>query len=200
MHRFTQKAFASLLGLCMASAMASSPDPAFNAFMQQTVGNKTTVSFAGNGTPLVSSSAPLGQPSVGQFGVSRTSQGVFMESIGAARVPGTNSTIPVKGRIQLSGQAIGRTLAKASLLYAGWELGSALYDIWQPFGLQNDAGTILQTQTLQNDSTLNAFCIGNISNVGKVVTNTSANLSCTWAYAFGSCGPTIPSGFGNWVS
>jgi hypothetical protein len=141
MHGFMQKASAALLGLCMASAMANPHDPAFNAFMQLTVGNKTTVSFAGNGTPLVASSAPLGQPSIGQFGVSRTAQGVFMESIGGARVPGTNATIPVKGRIQLSGQVIGKTLAKAAIVYTLWEAGSALYDIWSDTGLSFDPQT-----------------------------------------------------------
>lgn len=147
MHGFTQKALAALLGLCMASAMAAPHDPAFNAFMQLAVGNKTTVSFAGNGTPLVASSAPLGQPAIGQFGVSRTAQGVFMESIGGARVPGTNTTIPVKGRIQLSGQVIGKTLAKAAIVYTLWEAGSALYGIWSDAGLGFDShdGSVFTT-------------------------------------------------------
>lgn len=148
MHRYTHQAFAALLGLCMASAMAASPDPAFDAFMSRTVGNSTTLSFAGNGTPLVASSSPLGQPSIGQFGVSRTAQGVFMESIGGARVPGTNTTISVKGRIQLSGQVIGKTLARAVLLYTAWEAGSALYDIWADAGLSLD----LQTGAVSNPS------------------------------------------------
>lgn len=153
-----QIAAALLLGLGMASAGAT--DPAFNAFMQLTVGNKTTVTFGGNGTPLVSSSAPLGTPAIGNFGVTRTAQGVFMESLGGTRVPGTNTTVPVRGKLALSGQVVGKTLAKAVLVYTAWEAGSALYDIWTDAGLEFNASTGAITDPASGGGSLLSFRTG----------------------------------------
>ena len=132
-----KKALFTLIGLCLAgSGLAqTNPHPAFNAFMQQTVGNNVTVNFASGGTPVITPSAPLGVPNINNFGVNRTAQGVFIESLGAVRVPNTNSTIPVQGRIKLSGQILGRTLVRSLPFIAGMQAGSELHQVWSQAGL-----------------------------------------------------------------
>lgn len=132
-----KKALFTLIGLFLAgSGLAqTNPHPAFNAFMQQTVGNNVTVNFASGGTPVVTPSAPLGVPNINNFGVNKTAQGLFIESLGGVRVPNTNTTIPVQGRIALSGQVLGRTLVRSLPFIAAWQAGSELHQIWSQAGL-----------------------------------------------------------------
>lgn len=142
MLKLFKSALVALLGLGMASAMAQT-DPRFGAFMQTVSGNSTTVKFGGGGVPVATSAAPLGTPSVQAMGFTRTAEGVFMESNGFARVPGSTTTVPVNTKLKLSGQVIGKTLAKAALAVTLWQAGSALYDIWSDAGLEFSDGVVL---------------------------------------------------------
>lgn len=142
MLKLFKSALVALLGLGMASVMAQT-DPRFGSFMQIVAGNSTTVKFGGGGVPVATSSAPLGTPSVQAMGFTRTAEGVFMESNGFARVPGSTSTVPISTKLKLSSAVIGKTLAKAAMLYTAWEAGSALYDIWSDSGLQVQGGQIV---------------------------------------------------------
>lgn len=141
MLKLFKSALVALLGLGMASVMAQT-DPRFGAFMQTVSGNSTTVKFGGGGVPVATSSAPLGTPSVQAMGFTRTAEGVFMESNGFARVPGSTSTVPISTKLKLSSAVIGKTLAKAALAYTLWQGGSALYDIWADASLSVDAGGV----------------------------------------------------------
>lgn len=142
MLKLYKSALVALLGLGMASAMAQT-DPRFGAFMQTVAGNSTTVKFGGGGVPVATSAAPLGTPSVQAMGFTRTAEGVFMESNGFARVPGSTSTVPISTKLKLSSAVIGKTLAKAALAYTLWQGGSALYDIWADAGLQLSNGQVV---------------------------------------------------------
>lgn len=150
MLKLFKSALVALLGLGMSSVIAQT-DPRFGAFMQTVAGNSTTVKFGGGGVPVATSAAPLGTPSVQAMGFTRTAEGVFMESNGFARVPGTTSTVPISTKLKLSSAVIGKTLARAALAYSAWEAGSALYDIWA------DAGLSLNSQGQVVDPSVSTF-------------------------------------------
>ena len=152
MSKLVQLFLLALAGLGMASASLAA-DPKFNGFMQTVSGNKTTVSFGTGGVPIATSSAPLGTPSIGAMGFTKTSEGVFMESIGQARLS-TGGTVPVETRLKLSAGVLAKSLAKAAVVVTLWEAGSDLYNIWGSFGLSRESngqiragsGAINQTQ------------------------------------------------------
>lgn len=148
MLKLYKSALVALLGLGMASAMAQT-DSRFSAFMQTVAGNSTTVKFGGGGVPVATSAAPLGTPSVQAMGFTRTAEGVFMESNGFARVPGSTSTVPISTKLKLSSAVIGKTLAKAAFAYSLWQGGSALYDIWSDAGLNLSNGQVLNPSAAQ---------------------------------------------------
>lgn len=88
-------------------------DSAFDAFMGRVVGNQTTVSFGGGGTPLATSSAHLGTPSVGNMGVGGGASGPSLQ--GRANVPiGGGKSLPVDVKAAFTKQQFGRILAGAA--------------------------------------------------------------------------------------
>lgn len=123
------------LGLGMASAHS---DTRFDGFMQTVVGNKNTVSFGTGGTPIAVSSAPLGTPAIQAMGFTKTAEGVFMESIGSAKVPGTTNVVPLSAKLKLSAAAVAKGLVKGAFAVAAigslWSTGNAIYDIWSDAG------------------------------------------------------------------
>lgn len=129
----------ALAGMLFSGLAVAQTDSRFDAFMQTVSGNKTTITFGSGGTPVATSSAPLGTASVQGMGFSRTAEGVFMESNGVARLPGGRSTVPVSTKLKLSAPVVGKALGRALLVYSAWEAGSALYDIWADVGLQIDS-------------------------------------------------------------
>lgn len=111
---------------------------AFDSFVQTTFGNKNTVTFGSNGTPLVSSSAPLGTPTVGAMGFTKTNEGVFLESLGKANVPGRTQQLPISAKLKLTAPIIGKALFRGAAILAGantlYQAGNELYDIWNGYG------------------------------------------------------------------
>ena len=107
----------TLVLLAVASAFTGSvvaADRKFDAFMGRVVGNQTTVSFAGNGTPLITSSAGLGTPALGNMGLSRSGSGVVVSGNVAAPVPGTSKTVPVIARAPITRGAFIRGIGLAA--------------------------------------------------------------------------------------
>lgn len=129
----------ALAGLGMASA--HSADAKFDAFMQTVSGNKTTVTFGSGGTPVLTSSAPLGTPSISAMGFERQGGDIYMRSNGAAKLS-TGGTVPIETKLKLTRNALAKGLAKATLFYTAWETGSALFDIWDDFGLAVQNGQV----------------------------------------------------------
>lgn len=110
----------------------------FDSFIQTTFGNKNTVTFGSNGTPLVASSAPLGTPTVGAMGFTKTNEGVFLESLGKANVPGRTQQLPISAKLKLSAPIVGKALFRGAALLAGagtlYQAGNELFDIWNNYG------------------------------------------------------------------
>ena len=150
MSKLAQLFLLALAGLGMASASLAA-DPKFNGFMQTVSGNKTTVSFGTGGVPIATSSAPLGTPSIGAMGFTKTSEGVFMESIGQARLS-TGGTVPVETKLKLSAGVLAKSLAKAAAVVTLWEAGSELYNIWGSFGLSFSDGSIYEPSSSAKQS------------------------------------------------
>ncbi|ABM32979.1 hypothetical protein QRO08_09985 [Paracidovorax citrulli] len=79
----------SLLAASSSAFASSSGSPggaaAWDAFMGRVVGNQTTVTFGTGGQPLVTSSAGLGNPAIGNMAVSRSAAGLSVA--GNVRVP-----------------------------------------------------------------------------------------------------------------
>ena len=90
-------------GVFASSAKAATVDPRFNAFMGQVMGNSTTVSFGGGGQPLVTSSAGLGTPTLGNMALAPDGKNVRLS--GNVQVPLGDSgrraaalaRVPIKG-------------------------------------------------------------------------------------------------------
>lgn len=117
--RFQHAFFArnALRGLVAAAALGSvqvasaqAVDARFNAFMGQVMGNGTTVTFGGGGQPLVTSSAGLGTPAIGNMGLSQSGTGV--SAAGTAQVPlgDTGRKVAVAARAPISRAAFIRGL------------------------------------------------------------------------------------------
>lgn len=66
-------------------SIAGAADARFNAFMGQVVGNSATVTFGSGGQPLVTSSAGLGTPTLGNMSLSQSGKDVSLA--GGVRVP-----------------------------------------------------------------------------------------------------------------
>ena len=77
-------------------------DPRFDSFMGKVVGNQTTISFGGGGTPVVTSSAHLGTPSVGNMGVVSHGGGVAFEGKVIAPLGATTRTVQATARLPIS--------------------------------------------------------------------------------------------------
>jgi len=124
-----------VLGLGMSSAFA---DTRFDGFMQTVTGNKNTVTFGTGGTPIAVSTPPGAVPSVQAMGFTKTNEGVFMESIGSGKVPGTSKALPLSTKLKLSSLSIAKALWKgagiAAAAGAAWSAGHELYDIWSDLG------------------------------------------------------------------
>ncbi|EKD97199.1 MAG: hypothetical protein ACD_23C01018G0003 [uncultured bacterium] len=130
--------------LAVASAVSLSvgaADRQFDAFMGRVVGNQTTVSFGGNGQPMVTSSAHLGNaPAVGNMRVTGDASGVRLEGRANAPVPGTSKTVPVDIKAPISKANFGKALLVAGKL--AWPIGVALqagdiYDYLSSSGLSD---------------------------------------------------------------
>ena len=146
MLKLASFALAALLGLGMAPAIAStypaqSSIELANALeraysLHTTTGNSTAYDIR---TRVGDVSAS--QRQILSAGISTAGNTSTINHSTQVRVPGTTSTIPATAKIQLTGQVVGKTLARAALVYTAWEAGSALYDIWADAGLQFDPAT-----------------------------------------------------------
>jgi len=132
---------ALLSGMASHAAPEVRYDPAFQGFKAAIAGNRTTISFAGDGTPLSSSRPVSGSVPVGNLGVERRNGRLFLSSTGSIIVPGTNTTVPVQGRVNLSARAVARGFVRALGVYALWQTGSELWNIWASNGLHIDPAT-----------------------------------------------------------
>ncbi|WP_305806758.1 hypothetical protein, partial [Stenotrophomonas sp. YIM B06876] len=72
------------------------------AFMGRVVGNQTTVTFGGNGTPIVTSSAGLGTPAIGNMGLSQSGTGVSLAGNVKVPVAGTSKTVDAIARAPIT--------------------------------------------------------------------------------------------------
>jgi hypothetical protein len=123
--------FLAVLG--MASALAQT-NP-YSGFRYVNDGNTVRIVF-GPGTSLPSNFAPVGSPAlVGNMGVTAANDGVRLHSKGSVPLPGTGGTVPVDTKLKLSGQALGKALARTAVLYNVYNLGSDLINIWQEAGM-----------------------------------------------------------------
>lgn len=162
--------------------------------MSRSVGNQTTIGFGSNGTPLASSSAPLGMPTVGKMGVTQTGQGVFMESLGKTRAPG-GVDVPVAVRKKIPNAVIGKALFKGAVRGAAagggagvlWGVGSALYDIWGDLGYNVVDGKISKPQT----------AIGGAYKVPA--SDSNADVAYMYATWLSACTSTYGAGCSVWV-
>ena len=125
------------------SALAA--DPKFDAFMGRVVGNQTTVTFGGDGTPLVTSSAHLGNaPVVGNMRVTGDASGVRLEGRATTPVAGTAKTVPVDVKAPISKGTFGKALMLAGKI--AWPIGVVIhsgdiYDLLTGIGLTNIRNT-----------------------------------------------------------
>ncbi|MGY8534862.1 hypothetical protein [Paracidovorax citrulli] len=111
----------SLLAASSSAFASSSGSPggaaAWDAFMGRVVGNQTTVTFGTGGQPLVTSSAGLGNPAVGNMAVSRTASGLSVA--GNVRVPlgDTGRAVGAVARAPISRAAFLRGLGAVASSY-----------------------------------------------------------------------------------
>lgn len=123
-------------GWLMLALPSHAADARFDAFMGRVVGNGTTVGFGGGGTPIVTSSAGLGTPTIGNMGLSPSGSGVVLG--GNAKVPlgGTGKAVEAVAKAPisrlammrgvatvLSGPAAGIALSVAAPLLYDWMKG-----------------------------------------------------------------------------
>ena len=126
-------------------ATANASSPAFDAFMGRVVGNQTTVSFGSGGTPMATSSAHLGTPSVGNMAVRADSvAGARLE--GRAQLPVGNSgkSVPVNVKVPITRANFGKALMLAGKV--AWPVGvimtaGDIYDYLSEIGLSNIRNT-----------------------------------------------------------
>lgn len=192
----------SAAALGMASALAA--DVRFDAFMQNVVGNATTVSFGSGGTPVSTPSAPLGTPNISNFGLSKTAEGAFMEQNFGTRVPGTNTTIPASAKVKIPYQAIGKALfrgvAAATAVGTVLQAGHEIYDALKDLGYDVQNGQIV-TPSAGAGYTSTGYKVD--MGDGNVFYNPAA--FCSWAVSLyagskvlASCAPSAPPFQGAW--
>lgn len=95
-HLFVVAIVVSFTGAALAA------DPKYDAFMGRVVGNQTTVTFGTGGTPLVTSSAGLGNPSIGNMGLSQSGRNVSLAGNVTLPVGGTAKTINATARAAIT--------------------------------------------------------------------------------------------------
>lgn len=103
--------------LVLAAAFAGSAvaaDPKYDAFMGRVVGNQTTVSFGSGGTPLVTSSAGLGNPSIGNMGLSQSGRNVSLAGNVALPIGGAAYTVNATARAAITPKLFLAGLAAAA--------------------------------------------------------------------------------------
>lgn len=105
------------------SAIAA--DSKYDAFMSRVVGNQTTVSFGSGGTPVVTSSANLGTPAVGNMGLSQSGKNVSLAGNVKLPVAGTSKTIDAVARAPISRLAFVRGVAGTLSGPLGWAVLAA---------------------------------------------------------------------------
>jgi hypothetical protein len=140
MHKATKRLLASLAALCMVPAFGQAL-PDYSGWRYVNDGATTRIVFGSNGTALPSNFAPVGSPGVvGNFGLQAANDGVYLKSSGAVPVPTTGGTVPINGKLKLTGAALAKALARGAFAVSGaqtlWQAGNELFDIWTNFGLK----------------------------------------------------------------
>lgn len=133
-----------LLAVALGSALsAHAADPKFDSFMGTVVGNSTTVTFGGNGQPIVTSANHLGSApvhTVGNMGV--VAPGGQPAYVGRADLPvaGTNKTAPVDVKVPINKRSAMRALvlsAKLAGRVGGGVIAGVAVDALLDYGLKN---------------------------------------------------------------
>ena len=117
--------------VCLPAAAA---DPAFDAFMGRVVGNQTTVTFGSGGTPMVTSSAHLGTPAVGNMHIGSSGSNMLMQGRSQMPIPGSAKTLPIDVKVPMSGRNFAKVLTAAGRV--AWPIGvimtaGELYDYFR---------------------------------------------------------------------
>ena len=124
--------------------------------MGRLVGNQTTVGFGSNGTPMATSSAHLGTPSVGNMHVSGGASGPALNGRSLMPVPGTLKTVPVDIAAKIPARAAAKVILRGALSLTGVGLmvpaGLEIYDFlkneMQLDNVKNENGEIVAEKTI----------------------------------------------------
>jgi len=181
-----KKLFLLFVMVASMAGAASAADRRFDAFMGRVVGNQTTVTFGSGGTPIVTSSAGLGTPAIGNMGVTQAGSGVSVA--GGVRMPvaGNGNTVGAVARFPVS---------RAAFL-AG--LGAAASNPLVALGLAVAAPSLIEWLDLSGvrvnpgvTGPQNAFLLKDIN---------SCYENCYfWTYQWGGNFPTPQAICGKWT-
>ena len=186
--------------------VAQAADPKFDSFMGRVVGNQTTVGFGGGGVPLVTSSAPLGNPAIGNMGLAQAGRDVSIG--GTAKIPlgatGKSAAVNASAKIT-AGSLLGGLASKLThpAVSIGLLAAAPLLDDWMRRGkvavnhMEDDypKKPFLRTEKTNND--LFSAPYGT-----EEVWHFSANSACTWfagkaATAYAAVGYQVLSSSGS---
>lgn len=124
-HRNVFRGLAAALAMGGFSLSTSAADARFDAFMGKVVGNNTTVTFGTGGTPIATSSAGLGTPTIGNMAAVKSGKAVDIVGNVKAPLGNTAKTVGAIARAPITRAAFVRGVGAVVGGPAGLALGLA---------------------------------------------------------------------------